>query len=142
MDIIPYLPTFQAILNLISATLIGCGYFFIRNKNKSAHRTCMTSALIVSSFFLVSYFYYHWSVGNVPFAGQGLIRPVYFSILFSHILLALSMLALIPVTVILAIKGNTRTHKRFARVTFPIWFYVSVTGVIIYLLVFHFYPAQ
>ncbi|MCW8854025.1 MAG: DUF420 domain-containing protein [Gammaproteobacteria bacterium] len=141
MDIIPYLPTFQAILNFIAAIIITTGYFYIRNNNRVAHRRCMIGALVTSGFFLVSYFYYHWTVGNVPFAGQGIIRPIYFSILFTHVVLALSMLALVPMTVSFAIKGDTVMHKKFARVTLPIWLYVSITGVIIYLLVFHFYTA-
>ena len=141
MDIIPYLPTFQAILNFIAAIIITIGYVYIRNNNRVAHRRCMIAALITSGFFLVSYFYYHWTVGNVPFAGQGIIRPIYFSILFTHVVLALSMLALVPITVSFAIKGDTVMHKKFARVTLPIWLYVSITGVIIYLLVFHFYTA-
>ena len=141
MDIIPYLPTYQAILNFTAAVLITTGYIFIRRKNKLAHRACMIMALTVSCVFLVSYFYYHWTIGNVPFAGQGVIRPIYFTILFTHIVLALSMLALIPITVSFAIKGDHVMHKKFARVALPIWLYVSITGVIIYMLVFHFYTA-
>ena len=141
MDIIPYLPSLQAILNSIAAILIMTGYFYVRKGNKTAHRKCMILALVTSGFFLISYIYYHWNIGNVPFAGQGLIRPVYFTILFTHIFFALSMLALVPVTVGLAIKGNTSKHRKFARITLPIWFYVSVTGVIVYLLVFHIYAA-
>ena len=138
---IPYLPTFQAILNFIAATILSTGYFFIRRNNQAAHRKCMILALITSGIFLVSYFYYHWTVGNVPFAGQGMIRPIYFTILFTHIVLALSMLALIPITVSFAIKGDNVMHKKYARLALPVWLYVSVTGVIIYMLVFHFYTA-
>ena len=141
MGIIPYLPTLNAILNLIAAILIASGYYFIRNGNKLAHRKCMISALITSGFFLVSYLYYHLNVGNIPFAGQGNIRPVYFTILFSHIFFAATMVALVPITVGLAIKGNNDKHRKFARITLPVWFYVSITGVIIYLMAFHFFTA-
>lgn len=99
----------------------------------------MIVALIVSTLFLIAYLYYHSQVGNLKFAGQGLIRPIYFSILASHILLAALIVPLILVTVSYALKGNFAVHRRYARWTLPLWIYVSVTGVIVYLLAFHIY---
>ena len=140
MDIISLLPTVEAILNTLSAILISTGYYFIRNKNISAHRACMISALIFSSIFFIVYLIYHLNVGNIPFAGQGIIRPIYFTILTSHVILAATTVILVITTVSLIIRGNVEKHKKFARWTLPIWLYVSVTGVIIYLIAFHFYP--
>ena len=140
MDIIPLIPPAEAILNTLSAIFISTGYYFIRQKNIAAHRACMISALILSSIFFIIYIIYHLNVGNIPFAGQGIIRPVYFTILATHVILAVATLILVIITVSLIIMGNVETHKKFARWTLPIWLYVSVTGVIIYLMAFHLYP--
>ncbi len=141
MDLIAVIPPFLAILNTTAATLVSLGYFFVRGKNTSAHRICMVSALLVSTVFMVFYLYYHAKVGNIPFAGVGAIRPVYFSLLASHVILAAVLFPLVLVTAGLAISGNTPRHRRLARWTLPIWLYVSVTGVIIYLMAFHIYVA-
>jgi len=128
MELIPVIPPFLAILNTMAATLVSLGYFFVRRKNTAAHRICMVSALLVK-------------IGNIPFAGVGAIRPVYFSILASHVILAAVLFPLVLVTAGLAIRGNTTRHRRIARWTLPIWLYVSITGVIIYLMAFHIYVA-
>jgi uncharacterized membrane protein YozB (DUF420 family) len=141
MDIIPVIPPFLAILNTTAATLVSLGYFFVRRKNISVHRACMVSALCVSTVFMVFYLYYHAKVGNIPFAGVGAVRPVYFSLLASHVILAAVLFPLVLVTAGFAIRGNTTRHRRIARWTLPIWLYVSVTGVIIYLMAFHIYVA-
>ena len=141
MDIIPVIPPFLAILNTTAATLVSLGYFFIRRKNILTHRACMVSALCVSTVFMVFYLYYHAKVGNIPFAGVGAVRPVYFSILASHVILAAVLFPMVLVTAGFAIRGNTSRHRRIARWTLPIWLYVSVTGVIIYLMAFHIYVA-
>lgn len=141
MDLIPVIPPFLAILNTTAATLVSIGYVFVRRKNTSAHRVCMVSALLVSTVFMVFYLYYHAKIGNIPFAGVGAVRPVYFSILASHVILAAVLFPLVLVTAGLAIKGNTTRHRRLARWTLPIWLYVSITGVIIYLMAFHLYAA-
>jgi len=141
MDLIPVIPPFLAILNTTAATLVSLGYVFVRRKNVSAHRVCMVSALLVSTVFMVFYLYYHAKIGNIPFAGVGAVRPVYFSILASHVILAAVLFPLVLVTAGLAIKGNTPRHRRLARWTLPIWLYVSITGVIIYLMAFHLYAA-
>ena len=141
MDLIPVIPPFLAILNTTAATLVSIGYVFVRRKNTPAHRVCMVSALLVSTVFMVFYLYYHAKIGNIPFAGVGAVRPVYFSILASHVILAAVLFPLVLVTAGLAIKGNTTRHRRLARWTLPIWLYVSITGVSIYLMAFHLYAA-
>ncbi|MDH3872353.1 MAG: DUF420 domain-containing protein [Gammaproteobacteria bacterium] len=142
MELIPVIPPFLAILNTTAATLLSLGYFFVRRKHIAAHRACMVSALIVSTVFMVFYLYYHARVGNIPFAGAGAIRPVYFSILASHVILAAVLFPLALGTAWLALTGRTGRHRRIARWTLPIWLYVSVTGVIIYLMAFHIYTGQ
>lgn len=102
----------------------------------------MVLALLVSTMFLISYLYYHNQVGYVPFAGQGFIRPIYFTILFSHIFLAVVILPLIVLTVIFAIRERITQHQRITRWTLPLWLYVSVTGVLIYIFGFHLYPPE
>ena len=142
MDITSYLPPLQATLNSISACLIVAAYLYIRRGNKRAHKTCMVSALVVSTMFLVSYLYYHNQVGYVPFSGQGFIRPIYFLILFSHIFLAVVILPMIVLTVTYALRDRIALHQRITRWTLPLWLYVSVTGVLIYLFGFHLYPPE
>ncbi|MCB1870575.1 MAG: DUF420 domain-containing protein [Chromatiaceae bacterium] len=142
MDITSYLPPLQATLNAISACLIVAAYVFIRKGDKRAHKICMVSALVVSTLFLVSYLYYHSQVGYMPFSGQGFIRPIYFLILFSHIILAVVILPMIVLTVTFALRDRIALHQRITRWTLPLWLYVSVTGVLIYLFGFHLYPPQ
>ncbi len=139
LDIISYIPHILAILNTLSATLVSIGYINIRNQNKAIHKICMISALIVSTIFMIFYLYYHAKVGYLPFAGQGDIRYLYFSLLASHVILAAIVFPLILITAGLSIRGRFSTHKRIARWTLPIWLYVSVSGVIIYVMSFHIY---
>jgi putative membrane protein len=140
MDIIFVLPHIQALLNITAASLMTAAYYYIRKGNRAAHKACMIAALGVSTLFLVAYLYYHSQVGNVQFAGIGWIRPVYFSILASHIVLAALIVPLVLITFTFAIKGQFARHKKLARWTLPLWLYVSVTGVVVYLFAFHFYP--
>ncbi len=140
MDIIPILPPLQATLNMIAAGLMGVAYYHIRKQNRVAHKAFMIAALAVSGLFLISYLIYHAKVGNIPFAGEGFIRPVYFSILVSHVLLAVVIVPMVVITITYAFKGNFTRHRRIARWTLPLWLYVSMTGVVIYLMAFHFYP--
>ena len=139
MDVILFLPPLQAGLNLMATGLIIAAFIFVRKQNTRAHKACMIAALVVSSLFLASYLYYHNQVGYVPFKGEGFIRPVYFTILFSHILLAIVVVPMILVTVGAAIMDKVQLHQRLTHWTLPIWLYVSVTGVVIYLLGFHLY---
>lgn len=140
MDLISILPPVQACLNIIAAIFMSVGYYFIRNGNRSAHKVCMISALAVSTMFFILYLYYHSVVGNIPFAGQGMIRPIYFSILITHVILAAAIVPLVITTVRFAIMDKFEKHHKVARWTLPIWLYVSVTGVLIYILAFHIYP--
>ena len=142
MATIYLLPTIEALLNCLSLFSILLGYYFIRRKNILAHRACMITAIILSSIFFVLYLIYHINVGNVTFAGQGSIRLVYFTILATHVFLASTNVILVLTTVSLILKGNKEKHKKLAHWTLPIWIYVSITGVIIYLMAFHFYPPD
>jgi len=137
---ISVLPPVQAALNLIAACLAGTAWIMVRKGNSTAHRALMIAALCVSSLFLAFYLYYHYRIGYIPFAGQGSIRPVYFFILASHVILAALMVPMILMTVTHALRGCFHRHRRIARWTLPIWVYVSVTGVLIYLLAFQIYP--
>lgn len=141
-EIIPYLPHFQASLNTGATLLLAFGYYFIRGAKRNLHRNCMVTALVISSVFMVSYLTYHAHVGYMPFAGQGIIRPFYFTLLASHVILAAVIVPLVLTTVLFAIKGDFNKHPRFARWTLPLWFYVSLSGVVIYLLGFHVYPPE
>ena len=141
MDMISILPPVQASLNTVAACLVVGAYYFIRKQNRNAHRALMIGALFTSAIFLVSYFIYHHQVGYVPFVGQGIIRPVYFTILVTHIITAVIIVPLVLVTVTYALKGRFSSHRRVARWTLPLWFYTSVTGVAVYLLAFQIYTA-
>jgi uncharacterized membrane protein YozB (DUF420 family) len=130
------LPSVNAALNACSALFLLAGYMFIRQRNIRAHRFCMVSAVCVSLLFLSSYMVYHLSVGSVRFTGQGWIRPVYFSILISHTVLATSLPVLAAVTLVRAMRKRFERHRAIARWTLPIWFYVSVTGVLVYVMLY------
>lgn len=133
------LPTLNAILNSTSALFLIVGYYFIRQRRIYAHRVCMVSAFIASTLFLTSYLIYHFHHPTTPFTGQGWIRPVYFFILFTHIVLAVVILPLIFMTFARALRDRRSAHVRIARWTLPLWLYVSVTGVIVYLLLYQIY---
>jgi uncharacterized membrane protein YozB (DUF420 family) len=130
----------NAILNGVSAVLLACGYVAIRNGKMKVHRAFMIAALSVSTAFLASYLIYHYRVGHVVFEGQGWIRPVYFALLTSHTILAAVIVPMILVTLRRAWLARFDRHRIIARWTLPLWFYVSVTGVIVYLLVYRIYP--
>ncbi len=134
-------PALNATLNGISAVLLGTGYWMIRRGRILAHKSCMLLALVSSAAFLISYLVYHARVGSVAFRGRGWIRPVYFTLLGSHTVLAAAIVPLALVTVSRALRGQFDRHKRVARWTLPIWLYVSVTGVLIYFLLYHLYAA-
>ncbi|MCP4981528.1 MAG: DUF420 domain-containing protein [Gammaproteobacteria bacterium] len=141
-EIIPYLPHFQALLNTLATLLLATGYYFIRNARPELHRNCMASALLISSLFMISYLTYHAKIGYMPFAGQGIIRPFYFTLLASHVILAAIIVPLVLITVFFAIRGDFRKHPRIAHWTLPLWLYVSVSGVVIYILGFHVYIPE
>lgn len=137
-----YLPTLNACLNAASALLLLLGFYFIRQRNIQAHRACMGGAFFVSMLFLVSYLIYHYHAGTTRFTGQGMVRPAYFTILISHTVLAALVPFLAIITLTRALRGQFEKHRRIARWTLPIWLYVSVTGVIVYVMLYHLYPSQ
>ena len=137
------LPAVNASLNGLSALFLAAGFMFIRRKNVPAHHRCMLSAFATSTVFLICYLTYHFSVRAVTkFSGHGWIRPVYFVLLISHILLAVLILPLALITLTRALRQRFDSHRAIARWTWPIWMYVSVTGVLVYLMLYHFYPAR
>jgi len=137
-----WLPTVNAALNSLATLLLAAGWIFIRRGNWRAHRAAMIAAFAVSTLFLVCYLTYHALVGHVPFTGQGTVRLVYFAILLTHILLAVTVPVLAIAMFALAARGRWEAHRRLGKITMPIWLYVSVTGVVIYLMLYHFYPGR
>ena len=133
------LPALNATLNAICAVLLVSGYLMIRRRKVVAHKICMGSAFAVSVIFLASYLTYHYQVGSMSFGGQGWIRPVYFGLLTSHTILAVGIVPLVLVTLSRALRGRFDRHMRIARWTLPLWLYVSVTGVVVYLMLYHLY---
>lgn len=132
MDDLSLLPALNAALNGTSAALLLLGYVSIRRGAKDKHRLFMTAACVTSTLFLVSYLYYHAHHGSTRFQGTGWIRPVYFSILISHTILAAAVVPLVLVTLVRALRGSFDRHAKVARWTLPVWLYVSITGVVIY----------
>jgi uncharacterized membrane protein YozB (DUF420 family) len=129
----------NASLNGASAVLLACGYAAIRSGKREVHKAFMISAFCVSSVFLISYLVYHYRVGHVPFQGHGWIRPVYFALLLSHTVLAVVIVPMILITLRRAWLERFDKHRAIARWTLPLWFYVSVTGVLVYILLYHLY---
>lgn len=130
------LPTLNATLNATSFVLLSTGYVFIRLGRRDKHKLCMLAALVVSALFLTSYVVYHAQVGSVPFKGVGAIRTVYFTILISHVILAITIVPLVMVTASRALSARFDKHRVIARWTLPLWMYVSVTGVVVYLMLY------
>ncbi len=140
-DYIPYLPHLNAFLNSTSALLLMAGYGFIRAGRVQAHRNCQVTAVFTSTLFLISYLTYHYHHGETRFLGQGIVRPLYFTILISHVFLAIVIVPLVLITLYRALRLDFIGHRRIARLTLPLWLYVSVTGVIVYLMLYHIYPT-
>jgi len=133
------LPALNASLNALASVFLVVGYLLIRRGRRDAHKRSMLLALTTSALFLVSYVTYHANAGSVPFRGTGVIRIVYFAILIPHIILAATILPLALVTAARGLRGDYRRHVRIARWTLPLWLYVSVTGVIVYLMLYRLY---
>src|SRR5688500_11683060 len=133
------LPALNASLNALSTVFLIVGYLFIRRQRREAHKRCMLAALTVSTLFLVSYVTYHYHAGSRPFLGQGVVRVVYFAILIPHVLLAATVLPLALVTTARGLRAEYGRHVKGARWTLPLWLYVSVTGVIVYLMLYPLY---
>jgi uncharacterized membrane protein YozB (DUF420 family) len=137
------IPALNATLNATATVLITAGFILIKTGRKEAHRKVMTAAMVVSAVFLIGYVTHKVLVRGVhtPFGGTGAIRTVYYTMLISHIILAISIAYLVPRTFLLAIKGDFERHKAWAKWTFPIWYYVSVTGVLVYFFLYQWWPA-
>ncbi len=139
MDAVAFLPHLNGALNAVCFVFLVSGYAFIKNKKVEAHRACMLGALTTSVVFLISYVTYHVQAGSRPFMGTGIVRPVYYVILFTHVVLAAVIVPLAIVTVRRAVKGDIERHRKIARWTWPLWIYVSVTGLIVYGMLYHLY---
>lgn len=133
------LPHLNALLNAISAVFLTAGYINIRRGRIRWHRACMISAVVTSGLFFTSYIVYHAQVGSRPFPGTGVLRAVYFSILIPHVILAATVVPLALVTLRRGLRRDDARHRRLARWTLPIWLFVSVTGVIVYLMLYQLY---
>ena len=138
-ELLSSLPAVNATLNGISAVLLATGYGFIRRGHVTRHKRCMLAALASSTLFLTSYVIYHLHTGSRPFAGQGPIRVIYFAILLTHVVLAAAIVPLALITATRGLRSQFDRHARIARWTLPIWMYVSVTGVVIYLMLYQLY---
>lgn len=136
------LPHLNAFLNTTSAILLVAGYYHIRNGRIQSHRKCQIAALATSTLFLISYLTYHYYHGDTRFLGQGIVRPFYFTILITHVVLAIVIVPLVLITAYRAARGDFIRHRQIARWTFPLWLYVSVTGVIVYIMLYHAYPSS
>jgi len=134
------LPTLNALLNGASAVLLTTGWLAIRRRRIALHRACMLGAFCVSALFLVSYVVYHALAGSRAFTGQGWIRPVYFAVLISHVVLAAAMVPFVLTTLYRALGADFPRHVRLARATLPVWIYVSVTGVVVYVMLYRVFP--
>jgi putative membrane protein len=132
----------NATLNGTSAILLTCGYIAIRARKIAVHKAFMVAAFLTSTAFLISYLAYHYRVGHVPFQGQGWIRPVYFTLLLTHTVLAAVIVPMIIITLRRAWLERFDKHRVIARWTLPLWLYVSVTGVIVYLMVYQIYVGK
>lgn len=130
------LPLVNATLNAIATGFLLAGWRFIRRGDKASHRACMLAALACSALFLTSYLVYHANVGSRPYTGTGLLRSVYFTVLITHVVLAAAIVPLVVVTVVRALRGRFAAHRAIARWTLPLWLYVSVTGVIVYVMLY------
>jgi uncharacterized membrane protein YozB (DUF420 family) len=135
------LATINALLNATATVLLVVGYWLIKRHYETAHKWVMLTAFGVSIAFLACYLTYHAQVGSVPFQGTGFIRPIYYSILLTHVLLAAAVPVLASVTIYYGLRDRRGPHRRIARWAYPIWLYVSITGVVIYVLLYHLYPA-
>ncbi len=136
------LPALNAGLNALATVLLVSGFVFIRNERKIAHRNCMVSAFVVSCIFLTTYVLHKILVKGVhtPFGGDGFVKTFYYTMLASHILLAIVIVPLILVTIVHAIRARHELHRAWARWTFPLWLYVSVTGVLVYFMLYQWFP--
>ncbi len=148
MDLLHIFPHLNATLNALSGVFLLFGFYFILTKRVAKHRACMITASLISAVFLACYVTHHiirtyyLGVGPTKFTGEGLARPVYFTILTSHTILATAVTPFVLLTLWRGLKGNFDKHKKLARLVYPVWLYVSVTGVVVYLMLYQIYPAS
>ncbi len=148
MDLLHIFPHLNAALNALSSVFLLAGFYFIMRGRIAYHRLCMISASSVSALFLVFYVTHHalrtyyFGIGPTRFTGEGLIRPVYFTILTSHTILAALVGPFVILTLVRGLKGRYEAHKKIARLVYPVWLYVAFTGVVVYLLLYQFHPAR
>lgn len=148
MDLLQIFPHLNASLNALSGICLLTGFYFIMHRRVAEHRLCMLAASTVSALFLISYLTHHairtyyFGLGPTKFTGEGVIRPIYFTILTSHTILAALVAPFVIATLWRALKGRYDSHRKLARLVFPVWLYVSATGVIVYLLLYQLYPAR
>jgi putative membrane protein len=134
---VTFLPTLNAFLNATATVLLVAGYRAIRRRDVETHRAFMVAALVTSALFLASYLVYHYNVGSRPYAGTGPLRAFYFFVLLTHVVLAVVNLPMVMATIARALRGQFDRHRAIARWTLPLWLYVSVTGVVVYLMLYH-----
>ena len=132
-------PALNASLNGASGVLLLVGHSFIQKKRMAAHRACMLGAFTCSTIFLACYLYYHFHAGVIKFQGHGWIRPVYFTLLLSHTILAITVVPMVLVTLSRALRSDFIRHRAIARWTYPVWLYVSITGVLVYFFVYQWF---
>lgn len=148
MELLKIFPHLNAALNALSSAFLVAGFYFIMRRQISRHRACMITACTVSAIFLASYLTHHairtyyFGLGPTKFTGEGIARPVYFTILTSHTFLAAIVAPFIIWTLIRALKGKFELHKKMARLVYPVWLYVGLTGVAVYIMLYHLYPAK
>jgi uncharacterized membrane protein YozB (DUF420 family) len=130
------LPAVNATLNGTAGCLLLAGFYFIRHRQIAAHRACMIAAFLTSTLFLTSYVVYHANTGSKPFPGHGPVRALYFTILLTHVVLAATIVPMVLITLRRGLRMDVARHRRIAKWTWPLWMYVSVTGVVIYLMLY------
>ncbi|CAN5536579.1 MAG: DUF420 domain-containing protein [Acidobacteriota bacterium] len=148
MELLQIFPHLNAALNASSGVFLIFGFYFILKTQVHKHRMCMISASVISALFLISYVTHHvirtsyFGLGTTKFTGEGIVRPIYFTILTSHTILATMVAPFVILTLVRALKGRFDAHKKIARLVYPVWLYVSATGVIVYLMLYQFYPTR
>jgi len=135
-----YFPALNASLNGTSAVLLLTGRYLISRGKMAAHRACMIAAVVASALFLACYLYFHSRVGEIRFLGQGAVRPIYYAILGSHVILAMVIVPLVIVTLSRSLRARYEKHRAIARWTWPLWMYVSITGVLVYCMLYRWFP--
>lgn len=148
MELLRIFPHLNASLNALSSVFLLLGFYFIMTTQVKRHRFCMLTASAISALFLISYVSYHairtsyFGLGPTKFTGEGIARPIYFTVLTSHTILAAGVAPFVIVTLWRALKGNFERHKKIARLVYPVWLYVSITGVVVYWMLYQMYPAR